>query len=119
VHPDISIVAISRGGTGLTGLKLIPPPFAVRFDADGTLIVRRHNSNNESVSVHHTEVTGGDGGVQSVIGVIVYEAPDLIAAEGSDITAEVDGDSDQGQWVRNNGSSLLFNRYSGVVVKEN
>jgi len=122
LNPDINVAAISRDNSGL---QLVPPPFAVRFDASGTLIARRHNDDNRRVTVHHEDVDGTSGfdgeadGVDSVVGVIVYNAADLIAAEGSDITTETAGTSAQGQWIRTNGVPLLFNRYSGTVVKEN
>lgn len=138
----IKAVAISRGGSsGTPKLYLVRPPFSVRFDRNGMMIVRRYSSNPET-SVHHREVNGDDSdldntkydgnngdGVDSVLGLILFNTDDaadeLTQTEMDSLDDFLDStksttELDSGNaydWVLANGIPMLFNRYSGAVMK--
>gem|GEM_PF-6566491 len=141
---NVGIVGISRGGTaGSPVTELIAPPprtgsplvpsspyaFAIRFDVNGVLIARKSDGTASTVrfNIRPSTVTSSDNQqLDGCVGVVVYDAKAFTDAGHSFPTSgpnayTLDSSSNPTEyaWIMNNGTPMLFNRYTGAVMKEN
>ncbi len=125
----VGVVGISKvvaGGIRLTPVSdLADNPrkgaFALRFDRHGVLIASRPSSDSVMYDINGNGAIVSDESLPAVIGIIVYNRPELVLEHG-DLTTEADsadsGDNDSVDWIIENGKHMIFNRYSGARVKE-
>ena len=127
LHPDIAVVGLYGGST----TYITAPAFGVRFDKDGVLQTRVPSGSAYHDYMYYDANGDGDAadtnngdynGEPNVVGVIVYNQADMLSqvSGASALNAgEFLSSSDaRFTWIMNNGYTLLFNRYSGGVVKE-
>ena len=163
--PDaVGIVGITRGGDISSGtVYVMPPPFAIRFNSDGSLISRRtakgdpsnmamyydgnhddtytlsntrknfgstYNANlydsrsNQYVSSNFDAGKGkirfAIDGIDTVIAVVAFNVNDFTEAGHSlaDVNngAERQLQSAEANWIKANGRTIYFNRYTGTVI---
>ena len=159
----VGIVGITRGGSAGSGAEyLMPPPFAVRFNSDGTLISRRtakgdpsnmamyydgdinnqhvlsnkrtssYNANlydprsEEYVSTNYHTTSGkirfGIDGIDTVVAVIAFNMGDFLDAghklggTGSSLGTQGQVSAAAATWLKSNGRTIYFNRYTGTAI---
>ena len=155
----VGVVGITRGNSGL---YVMPPPFAVRFNSDGSLISRRtakgDSSNmamyydgdintqyvlsNKRTSTYNANLydprsteyapanfdsgTGkikfGIDGIDTVVAVIAFkmnaflEAGHKLGGTGSSLGTQGQVSAAAATWLKNNGRTIYFNRYTGTAI---
>ena len=135
--PDIAVVGIYKGNA----TYISAPAFGVRFDQHGVLQSRSPGSsatNHEWDMLFYDSNGDGDSGDTNatdktqnydyddepfVVGVIVYNEADMVdqvtgGSLGIGEWLSSSGGDARYDWIMQNGVPLLFNRYSGSVVKE-
>ncbi len=127
LSPNIRVYGITRGNQP----SVRKPPFAVRFNKYGHLMSRRNPSNPQDL-VHYDANQNGTLNLganvvpaeyensAAVIGVVVFDVNDFLAAGYAEPTTVqwIDRPDAAYTWIIENGTTLLFNRYSGTVMKE-
>lgn len=124
--PNASILSLPGGAAAVGifrdagGMRLIAPPFVVRFNREGTLITTASDETGSQAVRFDVYDDGTPNTLRGAIGVIVFELEDLNDAGYSIDVGEqlATGDDTAGAWVRDNGRHLLFNRYSGTVLNQ-
>ncbi len=135
---DTGIVGLTRDA----GLKLYAPPFAVRYNADGRLVVAdasdtgelvhydgNYNETYETTSRPSGEAAAGAFNdtqnlheipfeqLEVVRGVIVYSKGDFQDAGHNAQWTETEASS-RGQWLLEHGRTLLFGVTTGSLMRE-
>ena len=141
------VMGIRRGNRqGQSALVLLPPPFAVRFDANGYLVSRGDGENLDG-SVYYDgdydnryEVTSDRARsrgsewdaevgrftlpfekIETVIGVLIYDQRDFAdvapALDVEYVAQDSSGLSGPVAWLLANGQQLFFSRYAGTLMR--
>ena len=161
----VGVVGVTRGGANVAAgeLYIMPPPFAIRFNSDGSLISRRtlkgssnramyydgtgdgrctltgaglrtssYNANlydprsSDYVSSNFVAGLGkirfGIDGIDTVVAVIAFNMNDFLEAgyklggTGASLGSQGQVSSAAATWLKNNGRTIYFNRYTGTAI---
>jgi prepilin-type N-terminal cleavage/methylation domain-containing protein len=122
---DVGVLGVNRRGQ----THLDAPPFAIRFDANGTLQSRGQVSTDgaEIDWVHYDDNADGDAedaddfeDAPTVLMVLLYDRRQFRAAGHTDLAEgeSIDDGDSRFDWLIEHGEIMIFNRYTGVALEE-
>jgi len=123
----VGVAGISRDGVTLLICpeKLpsasAPYGFAIRFNRQGQLAARIADSTVETVWFDTTLDPSGiasNKAMDAVIGVIVFDAKAFAEKFGAAPSGNILSTDAKYDWITANGTAMLFNRYTGAVMRE-
>jgi len=114
----VGVAGITRNGVTqlvIPSATTAPYCFAVRFSGNGALIANPSGPTRDTVRY---SVDGTIRAMDSVIGVVVFDASAFADKFGSAPSGTIPSTDSRFDWITHNGTSMLFNRYTGAVMRE-